>query len=132
MPSVEVSSVQATLLVGAGGFVGSVLRYWSGRLIHAYAPMDFPWGTLSINVLGSLLIGVLMELSVRGSLQESGRLLLVVGLLGGFTTFSAFSMETVSLFMAGQTGRAATYVVASMSMCVLAAWAGVAGAKLLP
>lgn len=125
------SALQMSVLVGAGGFVGSVLRFWVGRLVYSYAPLEFPWGTFAVNVLGSFLIGVLMEMFAEGSLSEGSRLLLAVGVLGGFTTFSAFSQETVAMITAGASTRAAGYVVASVVVCLLATWAGVAVAKWL-
>ena len=90
-----------------------------------FVPGQFPWPTLFINIAGSLGIGLLWGLYGQHAWFESwGRYLIVVGLLGGFTTFSAFSLETVGLVEGGKTGAAAAYVAASVTGCVLAAWIG--------
>ena len=113
------SPLTATAYVAVGGGVGSVLRYQLGRLtthlIGPHAATAFPWATLACNVIGSLAMGVLVGLLARhGSQNEHWRLLLGVGVLGGFTTFSSFSMETILLIERGQAGLAFTYVAASL------------------
>jgi CrcB protein len=91
------------LLVLTGGGIGSVLRYLTSTKMAALAGAGFPWGTLAVNVSGSLLIGILATLAdERGILAPEPRLLLVVGLLGGFTTFSSFSLETLRLAESGE------------------------------
>jgi CrcB protein len=118
--------MQQLLLVGAGGAIGSVLRFWLGGVVAQQAGRDFPWGTLSVNVLGSLAIGVLYVLFTERMTQAADlRLFLMTGLLGGFTTFSAFSLETLSLLHDGAVLRAALNIVVSVSSCLLAAWVGV-------
>ncbi|TFG87680.1 MAG: CrcB family protein, partial [Chromatiales bacterium] len=104
-------SIRELLLVASGGAVGSVLRYaatgFAQRLYAtgSGAAVSFPVGTLVVNVTGSFLIGVLMGLAEsRAVFGAEARLLLVTGLLGGYTTFSAFSLETLLLFRAGQAG----------------------------
>lgn len=97
------------LLVAAGGAVGSVLRYGVSLLAAGHFGAGFPWGTLAVNVLGSAGIGFAAGLGVQGE----ARLLLVTGLLGGFTTFSAFSLETGLLFERAW-WLAASYVAASL------------------
>jgi CrcB protein len=99
------------LLVAAGGAAGSVLRHLVSLLAVAWLGAAFPWGTLAVNVIGSAAIGVLAGLGVQGEL----RLLLVTGLLGGFTTFSAFSLET-GLLAERHWGLAALYVAASLGL----------------
>ena len=99
------------LLVAAGGALGSVLRYWVQLALNA---AWFPWGTLMVNVAGSAVIGVLAGLSVAGP----GRLLLMTGVLGGFTTFSAFSLDAVELYQRSIL-LAAAYVAASVSLSIL-------------
>jgi CrcB protein len=85
----------------------------------------FPWGTLAVNVLGSCAIGYLYVLLPEGpDPLPILKLLLVTGLLGGFTTFSAFSIETLQLFQEGAPGRALAYVFASVGLCLLGVWAG--------
>jgi fluoride exporter len=109
------------LLVALGGAVGSVARYGVGVAAARWFGLAFPWGTLAVNLVGSLAIGML---AVRvGPADENTRLLLGVGLLGGFTTFSAFSLETVRL-MEHQPGLAVLYVAASLLLGVGACWLG--------
>lgn len=115
-----ISPIKASLLVAAGGAVGSVLRYHAGRIVSdlAGAGNAFPWGTLAVNVAGSLLMGALVGWFARSApgeaAAETARLLLGVGLLGGFTTFSAFSAELVTMLHRGQAGLAAGYAAASL------------------
>ncbi|MBA2921036.1 fluoride efflux transporter CrcB [Sphingomonas sp. MAH-20] len=113
-----------TLLVMLGGAVGAALRYHLGGLtLRAFGPA-FPWGTLIANVSGGLLMGLLAGTLARvGSANEPWRLLLGVGLLGGYTTFSAFSLETFGMIERGQYAVAVAYVAAS----VAGALAGLAG-----
>ncbi len=111
------------LLVALGGALGSVARYGVGLAAARWLGLSFPWGTLAVNVIGGLAIGVLA--ARVGPEQESVRLLLGVGLLGGFTTFSAFSLETVRL-MQQAPAHAALYVAASLILSVGACWVGLA------
>lgn len=121
------------LLVGTGGFLGSVLRYWlSGLVQNAVPGSSFPLGTLFVNVSGCLLIGVLTELAEsRGFLNPDTRALLFVGVLGGFTTFSAFANETVGALRDGAHGPAALNVLLTVAACLAAVWAGRALATLI-
>ncbi|HWO87530.1 MAG TPA: fluoride efflux transporter CrcB [Gemmatimonadales bacterium] len=121
------------LLVGAGGFLGSVLRYWLSGVVQNAAPgSSFPLGTLAVNVSGCLLIGVLAELAEsRGFLGPDTRALLFVGVLGGFTTFSAFANETVGALRDGAHGTAALNVLLTVAACLTAVWAGRALATLI-
>jgi fluoride exporter len=109
------------LLVALGGAVGSVARYGVGLAAARWFGLAFPWGTLAVNLAGSLAIGVLA--ARVGPADESTRLLLGVGLLGGFTTFSAFSLETVRL-LEHQPGLAMSYAAASLLLGVGACWVG--------
>jgi CrcB protein len=104
------------LLVGVGGFAGSVLRYWlSGLAQSAARDSLFPWGTLAVNLLGCFAIGVLVQLAeARGAFSAETRLLVATGLLGGFTTFSAFGNETVELLRDAERGLAAANVLANV------------------
>jgi len=114
------------LLIGAGGFAGSVLRYWlSGLAQEAARDSIFPWGTLAVNLLGCLAIGAFSELAeTRGAFSAETRLLLVTGLLGGFTTFSAFGNETLLLLRDAERGLAAANVVANVALGLVCAWCG--------
>lgn len=115
------------LLVAFGGATGSVLRYlvgiWS---LRQFGPA-FPWGTLIVNVIGSLLIGLLAEFVARRlNASAEVRLLLVTGFLGGFTTFSAFSLDALVLMERGATTTAAVYVLASVAVSLAAVMGGLA------
>ena len=120
------------LAVGAGGAVGAMLRYWLGVRVTGVMGLAFPWGTLSVNVLGSFIVGVCMVLIAgKPAGAEIWRLGLVVGVLGGFTTFSAFSSDALNLLQAEQWFRAVVYISSSILLCVTAAAAGVAAARQL-
>lgn len=109
------------LLVALGGALGSVARYGVGFAAARCFGLAFPWGTLAVNIAGGVAMGLLA--ARVGPEQESLRLFLGVGLLGGFTTFSAFSLETVRL-MEHQPGLAALYAAASVLLSVGACWLG--------
>ncbi|TCM57422.1 camphor resistance protein CrcB [Rhizobium sp. PP-F2F-G48] len=115
------------LLVALGGAGGSVLRYLAGIASVRLMGAGFPWGTLFVNVTGSFLIGVLSEVVARrfGASPEL-RLFLVTGILGGYTTFSAFSLDAAMLAEQGQFGAAALYVALSLVLSGLAVVAGLA------
>lgn len=123
------SPLMASLHVALGGAIGSVLRYQLGRgMTHWLGPQvitTFPWATLAANVLGSLAMGMLAGwLGRAGSDAEPYRLLLGVGLLGGFTTFSAFSLELMVLIERGQAGQAFTYGAISVLAGLTALYIG--------
>ncbi|MDB4869387.1 MAG: camphor resistance protein CrcB [Gemmatimonadales bacterium] len=115
-------------LIALGGAAGSVLRYLIGGRVQHFAPHGFPVGTLTVNVLGCLLIGILTRLFLNMETPGEWRGLLVVGFCGGFTTFSTFSIETVGLIEGGEYARAATYVAGSVLLCIMATFAGMAAA----
>lgn len=114
------------LLVAFGGALGSVCRYLVGIGALRLMGPSFPWGTLTVNVAGSFAIGVLAELIVaRFGASAELRLLLITGFLGGFTTFSAFALDAVTLFERGASLAAATYLVLSIGASIAAAIAGI-------
>ncbi len=122
-----ISPVLATSYVALGGAIGAACRYQLGRAVtHALgSPGGFPWATLSVNVLGSLAMGLLFGwLAREGGASESMRLLLGVGLLGGFTTFSAFSLELLLLIERGQATMALGYAAISVIAGLAALYAG--------
>ncbi len=86
-----------SLSIAAGGAIGAVLRYWISGHMHKFFSNGFPWGTLSVNLIGSLIIGLLWGLFETVLLSQSVRLFIFIGLLGSFTTFSAFSVENFNL-----------------------------------
>jgi CrcB protein len=112
-------------LIGLGGFLGSILRYGLATAVQGAAGTAFPFGTLLVNVLGCFGIGVLSGVSeARGLLGPDARALLAVGLLGGFTTFSAFANETLTALRDGAAFVAAANVLGGVALCLAAAWAG--------
>ncbi len=119
-PAQETAMMQTLSLVALGGAIGSVLRYLAFGLIAA------PLGTLGVNVLGSFLIGVLYVVLVARSPVAH---LLMTGVLGGFTTFSTFSLDTIKMWEAGQGAGALGYVLGSVILSVLAAAAGMTLAR---
>lgn len=109
----------------AGGAVGSLARYLLGTLIARGAGGAFPWGTLAVNLAGCFAIGIVAAFGERsGGLTPVVRLSLVVGLLGGFTTFSSFGLETFRMMVDGRWAGAAGYVLASNLLGLAAVWAG--------
>lgn len=115
--------IQAMLWVTLGGGLGALARFLISTWL--FMPGRFPWATLIINIAGAFAIGVLWGVGQQQAwFDQWGRYLLVVGLLGGFTTFSAFSLETVVLLESGRLAQALGYVVASVVLCVLMALLG--------
>lgn len=111
--------IRTIILVGLGSFGGGVARYLLSFWLNSKRN-PIPWGTWLVNVLGCLLIGVVLAYFERGKIGHEGRLFLMVGVLGGFTTFSAFSHETVLLLRNGQLVHAASYVLLSVVFGLLA------------
>ncbi|MFN2476845.1 MAG: fluoride efflux transporter CrcB [Chthoniobacterales bacterium] len=113
--------MKQALIVGLGGFVGSVLRFKVGAVIlHHSAAWRFPLSTFCINVIGCFIIGALAGFAERQAMSAELRLLLFTGLLGGFTTFSAFGLEGVNLIRRGEVGIAVSYALLSV-ICGFAA-----------
>jgi CrcB protein len=112
--------------IAGGGAVGAVLRYWVSNWVYTFSGKGFPYGTLAVNVLGSLLMGFLFVwLLERLSNELTLRAFLLIGLLGAFTTFSTFSIETLNLIETGQLARALANVLLSVALCLAAASLGV-------
>lgn len=110
--------------VAAGSAIGGVLRYAAARL-WPMVPGSWPLSTMSVNVLGSLAIGVLsVVLAARDTATDASRLFWMVGVLGGFTTYSTFALETVFVAESGQLARAAGYAFVTLAGCIGAAWLG--------
>lgn len=120
------------VFVMVGGAFGSAARYLTGRATLAWFGPDFPYGTLAVNLIGGLLMGVLTAALTRaGDLAEPARLFLGVGVLGGFTTFSAFSLDVVAMIERGAPGTALFYALLSVIGSVLALFAGLIAARTL-
>ena len=111
------------LAIGAGSFIGGIFRYLLSLLIQAKTTTNFPLGTLIVNIIGCFFIGIVFGIFDKGQISNELRLFLATGVLGGFTTFSAFSMETFTLFREGYTGYALLYILASVLLGLLATYA---------
>ncbi len=125
------------IMIAAGGAAGALCRYglvnWINTFAHSKTQWgSFPLGTLSVNVLGSFLIGIMYVLiAERMSLHSDWRNVAIIGFLGAFTTFSTFSLETITLLENGQLGHALAYVVSSLFICVIAAWLAISLTRLI-
>jgi CrcB protein len=114
------------LLVAIGGALGSVARYGTGIAVGKVWSSAFPLGTMLINIAGSLAMGLFVGYLVRTTpaWQADGRLFVAVGVLGGFTTFSSFSLDTISMFERGEVGQALLYVLVSVVVGIAALYGG--------
>ena len=115
--------------VALGGAIGASARYLTGTAMLRLLGPGFPWATLAVNVLGSVLMGILLVALAHGGNRFAP--LLMTGILGGFTTFSAFSLDAYPLFERGQTGLAAAYVAGSVGLSILGLIAGIMVARSL-
>ena len=116
-----INMIRNILLVAFGGATGSVCRYLVSKMVAS----SFPWGTFTVNVLGSLLIGLLVGLVSKGNLSPELKLLLVTGFCGGFTTFSTFANESFTMLKASEALLAALYIGLSIIIGIMAVWLGV-------
>jgi fluoride exporter len=117
----------AWIAVAVGGAIGSVARFWLTAAMTALTGPRFPWGTLLINVLGSFVIGLVAGITLapaRIGMHPDVRIFLMTGVCGGFTTFSAFSLQTLELMQTGDVVPAFAYTVGSVVFCVLATYCG--------
>jgi fluoride exporter len=113
------------LWIGLGGAIGAMARYAVGDALAGWFGRDFPYGTLAVNLTGSLLIGLILTMLLdRGMASSTSRQLLVGGILGGYTTFSSFSYETMALLQDGRPARAGIYVASSVLLGLAACYAG--------
>ncbi|MGH8496773.1 MAG: fluoride efflux transporter CrcB [Gammaproteobacteria bacterium] len=113
--------------IATGSALGGMARYWCSGLIAHRIGETFPWGTIAVNVIGSFVIGILAALAEpegRIFISSSARQFLMIGLCGGFTTFSAFSLQTLALLREGDALRAGANVVLSVAFCLIAVWIG--------
>jgi CrcB protein len=118
-------NLQSILAVAIGGAIGSVARYLVGIASGKWFGLAFPWGTLIINIAGSFLIGIFVEcFALRWDLPQVARLFLTVGICGGFTTFSTFSLDAFVLMERGATWSAAAYIAGSVVLSISALFAG--------
>ena len=117
--------------IAAGGAIGAVLRFWISTSTYSLLGSEFPYGTLVVNVLGCLLMGFLYTFMLEHFTSVEWRAALLVGLLGAFTTFSTFSLETLNLLTAGEHTKALLNIFVSVSVCLLATWLGMQLARQL-
>ena len=114
------------ILVAAGGAIGASLRHLVSRAALALAPATFPWGTWFINITGCFAIGIVAGLASAGTLSPSARLFVATGILGGFTTFSAFGLEGHTLLIEGRVPAALAYVLGQVVLGILGVSLGIA------
>ena len=120
------------LWVALGAAIGGVARYWCSGLIARHFGETFPWGTIFVNVTGSMIIGAFAALTGpdgRLLIDTTVRQFVMLGLLGAFTTFSSFSLQTLTLVQDGEWGLAAGNIILSVTLCLLAVWLGYAAGQ---
>lgn len=122
-----------TLLIFLGAGIGGVFRYWISSLVHHFTDRQFPYGTLVVNVSGCFVMGLLFVLVIErfDGLGPQLRSFLLIGLLGGYTTFSSFSIETFNLFENGAWLSGSLNILLSISLCIFATLLGVVGGRQL-
>ncbi len=124
-------ALSRSLIIALGGAFGANARYWLGAWVQSKAGQTFPWGTFLVNLSGSFLIGLFMGLFLGSGWNPNWRFFIVVGVLGGFTTYSAFAYETVELARSGGYVQAGLNVLATTVGALVAAWLGLALTRVL-
>ena len=123
--------ITTILFIGIGSAIGGICRYMLAYSIQTRVETPFPYGTLGVNIIGCFLIGVVFGMADRGVVTPEWRLFLATGILGGFTTFSAFSNETITLLRTGHLGLALLYVTASVGIGLTATYTGLIANRLI-
>ena len=120
------------IAIAFGGALGAVSRYWLNSAVQRFNDSGFPLGTFAVNVLGSFLIGIFFVLlAEKAQIAEQWRPVIVVGFLGGLTTFSTFSLDALLLFEQGHYNTALFYIISSVALCLIAAFAGMQISRVL-
>ena len=120
------------LAIAGGGAIGALMRFYASNGIHALLGRGFPYGTLFVNLSGSIIMGFCYVLFMdRLQISPELRAALLVGVLGAFTTFSTFSIETLNLIEDGEVMKASINILLSVTLCILGAWLGVVGGRQL-
>ncbi len=121
------------LLIGGFGFVGTLARYWLQGAVQRLSSSTFPYGTLSVNVVGSFVVGLVATLTLeRAALSPTWRTAILLGFCGGFTTYSAFAYETFELLRTGDPWRGIANIAAQLALGIAAVWVGYAVAMKVP
>lgn len=124
--------MQNVLAIALGGAVGALFRYWVSTGVYNIMGRDFPYGTLAVNVLGSFIMGIMYVYLIERLADTSMlRAMIIIGLLGAFTTFSTFSIETLQLFENGEVLKTMLNILLSVVVCLMAVWSGVVMARYL-
>lgn len=118
-------AINQLIFIAAGGAIGAVFRFLVSNGIHSFMSRDFPYGTLTVNVIGSFVMGMSYVMLIeRLNVSAEWRAFIVVGLLGAFTTFSTFSIETLVLIQNNELSKAMLNVLLSVVLCVMGSWIG--------
>lgn len=124
--------MQRLLLIALGGAIGSVLRYLTGGVAARWLGVEFPYGTLIVNMVGAFIIGVVQEIGTESLLiSDDVRLFLATGMMGGLTTYSAFSYETIRLLELGAWPQAGGNVVITTAVCLILCFLGISTGRLV-
>ena len=116
---------KAMIIAGFGGFIGTCLRFLTGKLAHVITVSAFPWGTFAVNIIGSFVIGIFFGLAEKTHLiSPSMNVFLITGFCGGFTTFSTFSLDTFNLYHTGDLMLAGLNILLNAVICICAVWTG--------
>jgi fluoride exporter len=121
----QINSMQKTILIALAGLVGTLLRYWLSGVVARQYGETFPWGTMAVNLIGCFVTGAVFYLTEeRFLINPAVRTVILIGLLGGFTTFSSYGLQTFTLLRDGEFGLAALNIVTSNVFGLLMVWAG--------
>ena len=124
--------LRSLIFIGLGSFAGGILRYLTQQYLQKHFPSSFPLGTLAVNIIGCFVIGVVYGLSTKGNIiSPEVRIFLVTGLCGGYTTFSSFAYENISLLQDGEFFYVSLYILLSVFLGFAATWLGILLIKII-